>query len=94
MKKQNWMPVGIVEQIEKHDFAIKHAREYLAKLSADRQEWVRKLYEQARSLIQDPKAGFDLEHGHRCNESPVGVCVYTDYDDEYCEYCGGPDERK
>ena len=39
----------------------------------------------------------DGEHGWKCSESPINVCVYI-YDEEFydecCHYCGEPEERK
>lgn len=29
-----------------------------------------------------------------CDQSPVGVCVYEDYNEDECVFCGEPDERK
>lgn len=34
----------------------------------------------------------DISHTWECPKSPIGVCVYTH--DEWCEFCGDPEERK
>lgn len=29
-----------------------------------------------------------------CPDSPIGVCAYGEEGDDFCLFCGGPDERK
>ena len=37
----------------------------------------------------------DIEIGSwDCKTSPIGVCAYGEDGDDFCLFCGGPDERK
>lgn len=101
MKTMNWMPIGVVDQIGKFKFAIKQANIALGELKRQEQEWRGRLNEQARHFLEGKgitgDIWFDLEGGWDCPDSPIGVCVYDraeSYQDDCCEICGNPDERK
>lgn len=96
--KQDWMPIGIVDQIEKYEFAIKQAQNFMNLMNQELREWQNKLIDQALIRIgrEAKDVWFDLEHGWKCSESPLGTCIYEvngGYDD-VCIICEEPDERK
>lgn len=98
-RKQEWMPQGIVDQIEKYEFARALAQKHLNSISTEMRAWQAKLHDQAVFLLEsegldfhDRGLWFDPETSWRCDESPIGVCVTEDSD--YCIFCDQPEERK
>lgn len=94
MKKRAWMPEGVTKQLDNYEFALKHAREYVGQLNSGKAEWQRKLEEQAQLIVGNPEYVFSLDRGWECSESPIGVCVYENHYNEWCIFCGDPEERK
>lgn len=50
------------------------------------------------AYIQETSKPAPVDRGWACEDSPTGYCDYTQedgsFDEDYCRYCGQPDERK
>lgn len=50
---------------------------------------------QLDALVPVKASDLTIKHGWECKDSPTEECVYDwDHTDEYCIFCGDPQERK